>query len=66
MVRNGHTSKSHAVTGTETKLECIKQVCFFNILLDYLQNLYLAWAAQQKLFYNNIPNLHIGHCLGLS
>lgn len=51
MVRNGHTSKCHVVTGTETKLDCIKQVNCFNMLLDYLQNLYLVWLHSPGMGY---------------
>jgi hypothetical protein len=41
MVRKPHTLKCRAVTGTETKLACIKQTSFFIVPLDYFQDNFL-------------------------
>jgi hypothetical protein len=37
VVRKPHTLKCLAVTGTETKLTCIKKAFFFNVPLDYFR-----------------------------
>jgi hypothetical protein len=36
-----HILKCRAVTGTETKLACIKQAYFFSAPLNYFQNNFL-------------------------
>jgi hypothetical protein len=38
MVRKPDILKCHALTGTETKLACIKQALFFTVPLGYFQN----------------------------
>jgi hypothetical protein len=50
MLRKPHTLKCRAVTGTATKLACIKEASFFNVPLDYFQNNFfeqLACCAQE-------------------
>jgi hypothetical protein len=40
-----HTLKCCAMTGTETKVACVKQASFFNVPLDYFQNDFLEQFA---------------------
>jgi hypothetical protein len=50
VVRSPHTMKCRAVTGTETKLACIKQTPFLNVPLD----------SFKLTFFNNLPAVDKG------